>query len=162
MIKHATASVFVFHHDADAGWRAGLVWHPLFNVWIMPGGHVEDDENQAEAALREAAEETGLSDVRLLPSAAPLKLDGATIVPTPRWIVEHVIPGDNHLRERHVHIDHKYVGVSDTGVSTTEPAHPFRWCTAVELADLPMFDDVRAALTTLFDIVPQHHTMVDG
>ncbi|WP_329401954.1 NUDIX hydrolase [Streptomyces melanogenes] len=35
--------------------------------WFTPGGGVEGDETRAEAALRELAEETGITDVRLGP-----------------------------------------------------------------------------------------------
>ncbi|MFF5500306.1 NUDIX hydrolase [Streptomyces roseolus] len=35
--------------------------------WFTPGGGVEGDETRAEAALRELAEETGLTDVELGP-----------------------------------------------------------------------------------------------
>ena len=34
---------------------------PLSGVWSLPGGHVEPGEPAAEAALRELAEETGVS-----------------------------------------------------------------------------------------------------
>lgn len=39
---------------------------PLAGEWSIPGGHVEPGESLAEAAVREAAEETGLTvEVRL-------------------------------------------------------------------------------------------------
>ena len=55
MIKHATASVFVMHRD-EVGWRTGLVLHPVFDLWIMPGGHIDPDEDPPQAALREVNE----------------------------------------------------------------------------------------------------------
>ncbi|MGH3820933.1 MAG: NUDIX domain-containing protein, partial [Pseudonocardiaceae bacterium] len=44
--------------------------------WMLPGGHVEPDENPAEAALREVTEETGLT-ARLLPGPGLGQPDGA-------------------------------------------------------------------------------------
>ncbi|MGH4013761.1 MAG: hypothetical protein ACRDSL_07460 [Pseudonocardiaceae bacterium] len=49
MIKHATASTFVFH-QFPRGWRLGLVAQPRLNQRMIVGGHVELDETQAEAA----------------------------------------------------------------------------------------------------------------
>lgn len=41
------------------GDRFLMVWHPRRNGWEMPGGHVEDGETSAEAAVREFREEAG-------------------------------------------------------------------------------------------------------
>ena len=60
-VKHSTASVFVFCKLAP-GWRLGLIQHPLFGRLMIPGGHVEPDESQQQAALREVSEEAGLRD----------------------------------------------------------------------------------------------------
>ena len=57
--KHPTSSVFVFRRTPP-GWRLGLIRHPRFGRMMIPGGHVEPEESQSEAALREVAEETGL------------------------------------------------------------------------------------------------------
>jgi 8-oxo-dGTP pyrophosphatase MutT (NUDIX family) len=40
---------------------------PASGSWFTPGGGVEETESLAEAALREVAEETGITDVRLGP-----------------------------------------------------------------------------------------------
>ena len=37
-----------------------LIKHHLFDKWVQPGGHIEDDETPEETALREVKEETGL------------------------------------------------------------------------------------------------------
>src|SRR5437763_14866929 len=89
MLKHTTASVFLFAATPEHGWRLGLVQHPRLCRWMLPGGHVEPHENPAEAALREVQEETGLAAglVRLPSLGDPG--DAADIAAAaPAWLVE--------------------------------------------------------------------------
>lgn len=53
--------------DADAE-RALLVLHRKVGRWIQPGGHAEQtDATLAEAALREASEESGIAGLAIEP-----------------------------------------------------------------------------------------------
>lgn len=54
-IKHFTASALILDNE-----RVLLVYHKKLDVWLYPGGHVENNENPTETLLREVAEETGL------------------------------------------------------------------------------------------------------
>ena len=68
---HLTASVVVL--DA-AGERALLVLHRKARMWLQMGGHCEPaDASVADAALREAREESGVDGLRLL--GGPVLLD---------------------------------------------------------------------------------------
>jgi 8-oxo-dGTP pyrophosphatase MutT (NUDIX family) len=147
--KHPTSSVFVFR-QMPAGWRLGLIRHPRFGRMMIPGGHVEQEESQAEAALREVAEETGLA-VRLVSPPAPPLPGGyqPQRVAQPWWIVEYSVPRDNHLAVPHVHIDHLYVALAQGEQAVGEPAHPFGWYAAADLRRLDMFDDARTLALAL-------------
>jgi 8-oxo-dGTP pyrophosphatase MutT (NUDIX family) len=61
---HVTASCFVID---PTGGRVLLHRHKRLGRWLQMGGHVEDDEPLIAAALREAAEESGLDDLEMLP-----------------------------------------------------------------------------------------------
>lgn len=62
---HITASAVVFSHD---GREVLLTLHPRVGRWIQLGGHCEEtDETVAGAALREAAEESGIAGLTLEP-----------------------------------------------------------------------------------------------
>jgi 8-oxo-dGTP pyrophosphatase MutT (NUDIX family) len=50
--------------DLDGVTHALVIRDPYRN-WGLPKGHLEEGEGPAEAALREVAEETGLTDLRL-------------------------------------------------------------------------------------------------
>jgi 8-oxo-dGTP pyrophosphatase MutT (NUDIX family) len=141
--KHPTSSVFVFRRIPQ-GWRLGLIRHPRFGRMMIPGGHVEQNESQAEAALREVAEETGLA-VRLVNPPAPPLPGGyqPRQVAQPWWIVEYPVPPDNHLAVAHIHVDHLYVALADGGDTVGGAAHPFGWYAAADLPRLDMFEDAR-------------------
>lgn len=67
---HLTSSTFVYSADLDS---ALLVLHGKAKLWLQPGGHLEpDDLDLPAAALREATEETGIADLRLLPGVVQL------------------------------------------------------------------------------------------
>jgi 8-oxo-dGTP pyrophosphatase MutT (NUDIX family) len=148
-LKHLTSSVFVFRRTGQ-GWRLGLIRHPRYDRMMIPGGHVEEEESQAEAALREVAEETGLAVELVSPPEAPMP-DGyqRQRVPQPWWIVEYDVPSDNHLSAEHVHIDHLYVALADGAEPVGEPAHPFGWYAADDLPGLNMFPNARAMALAL-------------
>lgn len=157
LIKHATASAYIFHHDRQHGWRTGLIEHPLLGRWMQAGGHVESDENPEEAALREVAEETGLTGFRRWDPNPSLRVaTDDPVVALPCWIMEHRIERDNHLDRPHIHIDHKYVVISDDDSPVTEPAHPFRWWNRTEIEALSTFEDVRQNLLLLFGLLTSH------
>ncbi|WP_432095084.1 NUDIX hydrolase [Streptomyces sp. bgisy100] len=69
---HLTASALVI--DPDAG-RVLLTLHRKLRMWLQMGGHCEpQDATLAEAALREATEESGIDGLTLLPGG-PVRLD---------------------------------------------------------------------------------------
>ena len=88
---HITASCYVID---DAG-RLLLHHHRRLNRWLQMGGHLEEGEQPVDAALREAAEESGLHDLQLVQdSIADLDV--------------HVIPAGRGEPE-HRHFDVRYI-----------------------------------------------------
>ncbi|GAA2072179.1 NUDIX hydrolase [Streptomyces albiaxialis] len=69
---HVTASALVV--DPSRG-TALLTLHRKLGMWLQMGGHCEPgDASLADAALREASEESGITGLRLLPGG-PVRLD---------------------------------------------------------------------------------------
>ncbi|WP_422749040.1 NUDIX hydrolase [Mycobacterium sp. WMMD1722] len=65
---HITASALVLDHT---GSRAVLTLHPRVGRWLQLGGHCEpDDADICSAALREAAEESGIAGLVVDPALA--------------------------------------------------------------------------------------------
>jgi 8-oxo-dGTP pyrophosphatase MutT (NUDIX family) len=61
---HFTASCYI----VDGAGRLLLHHHRRLQRWLQMGGHVEAGESAELAALREGAEESGLSDLALVPA----------------------------------------------------------------------------------------------
>jgi 8-oxo-dGTP pyrophosphatase MutT (NUDIX family) len=94
--------------------------HKKLGIWVQPGGHVDVGETPAEAAAREAEEETGL----------PVELADEAVI--------HV---DVHPGPRgHTHLDLRYLCSAPDRDPSPPPAESqevfwFSWEAAVELAD---------------------------
>ena len=91
-LGHITASGLVIDNK-----KVLLIFHPFIKRWFQPGGHIDDGESPADAAIREVYEETGL--VCVLDSKDPEPID----------IDVHEIPENPKKGEdAHLHIDLLY------------------------------------------------------
>lgn len=62
--REVSAGGIVFRRGADQVIRFLLI-RDSYDHWGLPKGHLEDEETPAQAAIREVAEETGLTDLAL-------------------------------------------------------------------------------------------------
>lgn len=58
---HWTASSWIVNPAMD---RVLMVYHNIYNSWSWTGGHADGDEDLLAVAIREAKEETGLTEVK--------------------------------------------------------------------------------------------------
>lgn len=116
---HVTASAVVL--DAAAR-RVLLVRHRKLGLWLHPGGHVEPgDGSLADAALREAVEETGVECLR--PLGGPMDL--------------HRHPAPCAPRGEADHLDVRYVLLADAAAVpvVSEESTDVRWFDVDDLPD---------------------------
>jgi 8-oxo-dGTP pyrophosphatase MutT (NUDIX family) len=163
MLKHATSSVFLFTPGED-GWRVGLIHHPRLHRWMLPGGHVEPQENPAEAALREISEETGHT-AHLINTHTGGLTDAWAGVPVPVWIAEQLVPSERRHPHPHIHIDLLYLAVTAERQPSSSAELHFAWFARHDLDTLGMFDDSRNGAKLLFeriDHLANGHTFAGG
>jgi len=127
---HATASAWV----TDAGrQQVLLLHHAKIGRWLQPGGHIdENDLSPAEAALREAREESGLAGLALV--------DGRLFD-----VDVHSIPARGQ-EAAHLHYDMRYrVIATDRQVRLSNESLGFRWINVLSLCD----DDQEAGIARM-------------
>ncbi|MET7302405.1 NUDIX hydrolase [Embleya sp. NPDC005575] len=91
---HVTASAVIVDAARE---RVLLTLHAKIGKWLQTGGHCEPvDRTVAEAALREAREESGITGLTLLGAGAPVGLD-------------------RHHTPCAVHLDVQYVALAPPG-----------------------------------------------
>ncbi|PNG18522.1 NUDIX hydrolase [Streptomyces cahuitamycinicus] len=106
---HITASALVI--DPDGG-RVLLTLHTKLQMWLQPGGHCEPgDARLADAALREATEESGVPGLSLLPGG-PVRLD------------RHPIPPPCHC---HFDVQYAVVAPPDAAHTISDESLDLRW-----------------------------------
>lgn len=60
---HFTASAWVVNKDRS---KILMVYHNIYGSWACSGGHADGEENLLEVAIREAKEETGIRQVKIV------------------------------------------------------------------------------------------------
>ena len=120
---HITASAWVRNRTNT---HALLLHHAQLDKWLQPGGHVDEiDMSPAQAALREAVEESGMSELRLVE-------EGLVDVDV------HPIPVRNKggiIEPAHLHYDLRYlVDAACEAVTLSEESLGFQWVSIADVA----------------------------
>jgi 8-oxo-dGTP pyrophosphatase MutT (NUDIX family) len=94
---HVTGSAIILHPDSR---RVLQRWHERMQGWLQVGGHADPGETAPfDIALREAQEETGLSDLAAWPDPGQPRVIQVVIVPVPAGRGE---PAHEHADIRYV------------------------------------------------------------
>ncbi len=60
-VAHMTASSWLLNRAHD---KVLMIYHNIYHSWSWTGGHADGDRNLLAVAKREAAEETGVTDIQ--------------------------------------------------------------------------------------------------
>lgn len=116
---HLTGSAWII--DAT-GQNVLLTHHAKLNRWLQPGGHADGDENILQVALREAEEETGLTDfINLAEGIFDIDI--------------HTIPARQEFPE-HQHYDVRFLLRADAAraLLISDESHDLAWISTTKLA----------------------------
>ena len=120
---HVTGSAWIVN---SARTHALLLHHLKLNLWVQPGGHLDDaDASPAAGAMREALEETGIAGLKFA-SEALFDID------------IHSIPARTNAQQMepaHLHYDARYLIIaSDACVTISEESLDAKWIALEDLA----------------------------
>ncbi len=152
--RQFVASVYVLN-----GEKVLLLFHKKLKKWLPPGGHLDPGELPHEAAIREAAEETGLK-IELIPQEnCQVNSWNAKSIPRPYLCLLEEIP-PTPKDEAHQHVDFIYVGVPVEGSLTENERETegLRYFSREELADLTPHVDIFAETLTVIEKILSTHT----
>ncbi|MFJ8730299.1 NUDIX hydrolase [Streptomyces bauhiniae] len=134
---HVTAGAVL----VDDGGDVLFIRHNIFGKYLLPGGHLEaEDESLMNAALRELMEETGIA------------VSVASLSPRPVHIDVHDIPANDAKGEpAHQHADVRYLFRTTGPVEVTlqeEEVSGWEWRSPDTLVDATLRQRVLAAIGT--------------
>jgi 8-oxo-dGTP pyrophosphatase MutT (NUDIX family) len=133
---HVTASALVVHPPSR---RVLLRWHQRQQAWLQVGGHGDPGESDPLGiAIREAAEETALSDLTPWPDGA---LRHAVIVPVPA--------GRGEPAHEHADLRFTLATRAPETIRAENPDAPLRWLTMAAAAGLTSEANLRETLSRL-------------
>jgi 8-oxo-dGTP pyrophosphatase MutT (NUDIX family) len=131
---HLTASALIVHPGSG---RVLLRWHQRQQAWLQVGGHGDPGESDPlDIALREAAEETGLTDLAPWPDG---QIRHVVIVPVPAGGQEPA----------HEHADVRFIlATQDPDAARPEnPGAPLRWLSPAQAREVTAEANLRETVS---------------
>ena len=100
LLAHITSSGYIVNKDRT---KVLMIYHNIYNSWSWTGGHADGDEDLLYVAIKEAKEETGVTQIE------PLMEEIASIDILPVW--GHV-KKDEYVAT-HMHLSVAYILIAD-------------------------------------------------
>jgi 8-oxo-dGTP pyrophosphatase MutT (NUDIX family) len=118
---HITGSAFIINESNS---RVLLTHHAKLNRWLQPGGHADGEEDVLHVAQKEAREETGLAEFKILTPDSIFDID------------IHTIPERKGFPQ-HLHFDVRILlqASQDEKLVITDESHDLKWIPFTDLLE---------------------------
>ena len=128
-----------------------MVFHRKLNVWLPPGGHIEENELPDDAVIREILEETGIR-VKIESLKQDINIsnkDSCMELERPFIILLEDIEGNG----KHNHIDMIYIcsALNDEFTLQKLEVSDIGWFTLNEINELETFDNVKQTIKKAYE-----------
>ena len=151
MEKHFAVSGFVMNQSHT---KLLMVYHKKMGVWVIPGGHLEENEYPFEGAKREVLEETGVeakildySEVQTPESKEEKQIPNAYIT------LSESIPAKGD-KDAHIHMDLIYLAEADENANILpqeDEVSDAKWMTFEEVLDSGTFDSIKQIVKRMLE-----------
>lgn len=103
---HITAASMIFNEEKD---KVLMIYHNIYRSWSWTGGHADGDSDMLYVALKEAKEETGVKNLRVLQNDDQSPMAAVDVLPV--W--GHVKRGE--YVSSHLHLNFSYLFEASEG-----------------------------------------------
>lgn len=116
-MMHFTASSIIFNETFD---QMLMIYHKMYDSWSWTGGHLDGNMDFLEVAKKEAIEETGVSELKVI-SSSPVGIEAL-----PVWFhVKRGLPVSSHM---HLNVSFAFVASDKTKlIINHEETNGVRW-----------------------------------
>ena len=148
MQRQFTATTYVIEEG-----KVLLLYHPKFQKWLPPGGHIEPNETPPECARREVLEETGFEIAFLQDDPLLIDRPNAVSIERPFLCLLENVPAFGET-PAHQHIDFIYLARPIASHPRQED-HPIRWFTLEQVKQLRSDEEIFQDIQQVIDKILQ-------
>jgi len=130
LVAHVVAEAWIVNPERS---HVVQVEHRLSKVWLPPGGHCDGDQNVYANAIREAEEETGLTNLRPLLNRGIFDINVGA-VPTRK---RH---GRNEPIHLHFDVCYAFEAPSNAPLTISDESTDLAWTAVADFTDLNTLD----------------------
>ena len=148
-LNHFTATGIVFNENK----QILMIFHKKLNVWLPPGGHIEDNELPTKAVIREIFEETGIKVEIIQTENKILTLSNNDCIELEKPFI--LLLENIERNWEHNHIDMVYIckALNKNIILQKTEVNDIGWFEIDQVKELKTFENVKQSIQKAFEII---------